>query len=180
MQYGYTRGALIFASVMVILLGLVAVFEPSQARAMMPTITTTSVTSNAVTTAVTPRTTPTLQAAPSAARVALYRANRSHQPLWWAKLWVKYPYAVYKFATCVAHHESWHAGLWKAKNGSSSASGFAQWTRSTWRTHLKRAGLKGYSAARYAPPIIQVRVFAAQVMKYGKYPWKGTHCAPGL
>lgn len=185
MQYGKTRGALLTLSVLVIAIALVMGLQPSQAVPLpmaVPTATSTTTARVMVpaVTAVTARPAPAAAKVNPTLAVAVYRAKISHQPLWWAKLWVAYPYWVYKFGTCVAHHESWHAGLWRAQNHSSSASGFAQWLTSTWRTHLKRAGLKGYSRAKYAPPAIQVRAFAVQVMKYGKYPWKGTHCAPGL
>ena len=185
MQYGKTRDALLFLSVLVIVIALVMGLQPAKAAPLpmaVPTATNTtaaSVTGHAVT-AVTPRAVPKTAKVATPTAVALYRARISHQPYWWAKLWVSYPYWVYKFGTCVAHHESWHAGLWRAQNHYSSASGFAQWLTSTWRSHAKRAGLRGYSKAKYAPPAVQVRAFAVQVIKYGKYPWKGTRCAPGL
>lgn len=96
-----------------------------------------------------------------------------------ADIWAKWPAWVEAFALCVAHHESWHSGLWTAQNPSSSASGFAQWLDGTWRSHSLAAGLGGYSRAMYAPPRIQAAVFARAVTKFGPSAWSGTHCGYG-
>lgn len=93
--------------------------------------------------------------------------------------WSRFPASVEISARCIAHHESWNAGLWRAKNGSSSASGFAQWLDGIWRVQAKRAGVgTQYARAYLAPPDIQASVFAYQAMHYGLYPWHGTNC-PG-
>lgn len=97
----------------------------------------------------------------------------------WSALWAAYPAWVGSLATCVAHHESWSAGLWRAHNPSSTASGFAQWLNGTWKVQSARAGVHDSSRALYASPGQQVRVFAYQVMNSGAYPWVGTHCGYG-
>lgn len=104
-------------------------------------------------------------------------------PTSWNALWAPYPAWVRDFAYCVARHESWDAGLWRAvypDPSVSTASGFAQWTNPTWRAQTARAGVgQGYSRAMHAPPAVQVEVFAHQVMTAGAYPWRGTHCGYG-
>ena len=93
--------------------------------------------------------------------------------------WSRFPASVEISARCIAHHESWHAGLWRAKNGVSSASGFGQWLDGIWRVQAKRAGVgTQYARAYLAPPDVQASVFAYQAMHYGLYPWHGTNC-PG-
>lgn len=96
-----------------------------------------------------------------------------------ADVWAKWPAWVGAFALCVAHHESWHAGLWTAQNPYSSASGFAQWVDGTWRSHSLAAGLGGYARAMYAPPRVQAAVFARAVTKFGTSAWRGTGCGYG-
>lgn len=101
---------------------------------------------------------------------------------WSAGQWSRFPARVERSARCIAKHESWNAGLWRARyHGpiASNASGFAQWLGSTWRTHTKRAGVgTRYRAAYLAPPAVQAEVFAFQMLHHGLYPWVGTNC-PG-
>jgi hypothetical protein len=105
----------------------------------------------------------------------VYKANGS----WTSGNWSRFSAKVQKSALCIAHHESWSAGLWRAKNRSSTASGFAQWLDGTWRVQAKRAGVgTQYSRAYLAPPAVQAAVFAYQASHYGLYPWNGTNC-PG-
>lgn len=96
-----------------------------------------------------------------------------------ASAWTKYPAWVESFALCVAKHESMSAGLWTAQNPVSSASGAFQYIDSSWVAYSRSAGLGGYSRAKYAPPVVQARVFAHTVTEYGLYPWKGTNCGGG-
>lgn len=97
---------------------------------------------------------------------------------WAAGQWDRFSLKVERSARCIAHHESWTAGLWTARNPS-SASGFAQWLDSTWRTQTKRAGVgTQYARAFLAPPKVQAEVFAFQAEHFGLYPWVGTQC-PG-
>jgi hypothetical protein len=102
-------------------------------------------------------------------------------PLSWAARWKPYPAWVGTFATCVARHESWSAGLWRAVNHGrgTSASGFAQWENGTWRTNAARVGLRTASRAYLAPPEHQVAVFAFMVLHGGQSAWRGTHCGFG-
>ncbi len=101
---------------------------------------------------------------------------------WDAGDWDRFPAWVEQSARCIAKHESWNQGLWKAINPNtrvSTASGFAQWTNPTWRAQTARAGIgEQFGRAVYAPPRIQAAVFAHQAQNYGLYPWKGTGC-PG-
>lgn len=101
---------------------------------------------------------------------------------WAAGQWGRFKASTEASALCIAHHESWHAGLWKAiYRGpvSSTASGFAQWLDSTWRAQAKRAGVgTQYRRAYQAPAAVQAAVFAYQAEHYGLYPWAGTNC-PG-
>lgn len=101
---------------------------------------------------------------------------------WGAGQWDRFPARVERSALCIAHHESWTAGLWKARYRgpiSSTASGFAQWLGSTWRGQAKRAGVGiQYREAYLAPPAVQAEVFAFQALHHGLYPWVGTNC-PG-
>jgi muramidase (phage lysozyme) len=86
---------------------------------------------------------------------------------------------VERSARCIAKHESWSAGLWKAENPISTASGAFQFIDSTWQAVARRAGIgTQYRHASDAPPRIQAAVFAHQALNYGLYPWKGTNC-PG-
>jgi hypothetical protein len=98
-----------------------------------------------------------------------------------ASVWAHYPSWVKTFGSCVVHHESWNAGLWKALNRSSGASGAFQYMDSTWRVHAKRAGVgTQYSKAMYAPPSVQAAVFAYNVyVKHAQRAWVGTHCGYG-
>ena len=99
----------------------------------------------------------------------------------WAQgKWTRFTAKVQRSALCIAHHESWRAGLWRALNSAgSTASGFAQWINSTWRTQTRRAHIgTRYARAYLAPPAVQAAVFAYQAMHHGLYPWRGTNC-PG-
>lgn len=109
-------------------------------------------------------------------------------PTSWKALWAPYPAWVRDFAYCIARHESWDAGLWRAEYRGplpSTASGFAQWTNPTWAGHTARAGVgQGYSRAMYAPAAVQVAVFAHHMTSYrdrsyAARPWNGTHCGYG-
>lgn len=97
---------------------------------------------------------------------------------WLAGQWQRFPAWVETKAFCIAHHESWSAGLWRAQNGSSSASGFAQWLTGTWQIETQRSGLgRAYSRAREAPAQVQAAVFAWQVQHGGGlYPWAPDGC----
>jgi hypothetical protein len=99
-------------------------------------------------------------------------------PSSWKALWASYPLSVRLSATCIAKHESWDAGLWKAHNPVSSASGFAQWIDSTWRVNAKRAGVNAQSSAASSSPANQVKVFAWMVLNHQLGAWNGTNC-PG-
>jgi hypothetical protein len=103
----------------------------------------------------------------------------SSLPISWATAWRGYPQAVIRFATCVAHHESWSAGLWTAQNGRSTASGFGQWLNGTWQVNSVRAGVPVTARARYALPRHQVAVFAWMFAHHGQSAWNGTHCGYG-
>jgi hypothetical protein len=96
-------------------------------------------------------------------------------------VWAHYPAWVHRFGLCVARHESWTAGLWKAQNPVSSASGAFQYLDSTWRGQARRAHVgTQYRRAKNAPAVIQVRVFAYNVYHYhAQRSWYGTHCGYG-
>jgi hypothetical protein len=101
---------------------------------------------------------------------------------WAAGLWNRFPARVERDALCIAHHESWNQGLWRARYPNprvSTASAFAQWTNPTWRAQTRRAHIgTQYRRAMDAPPAVQAAVFAFQDLHYGLYPWAGTGC-PG-
>lgn len=111
-------------------------------------------------------------------------ASRAARPTdvptgWAAGRWDRFPAHVERSARCIAKHESWTAGLWKAENPVSTASGAFQFVDGTWRAVAARAGVgEAFSHASDAPPHVQAAVFAHQAMNHGLYPWKGTHC-PG-
>lgn len=98
-------------------------------------------------------------------------------------VWSHYPKWVHTFGLCVAHHESWNAGLWTALNqwSGSGASGAFQYLDSTWRVHAQRAHIgTQYRKAMYAPAKVQVAVFAYNVYyKHAQRAWWGTHCGYG-
>ena len=100
-------------------------------------------------------------------------------PTSWRTAWVHYSAPVFAFATCVAHHESWSAGLWRAQNGHSSASGFAQWVNETWAVNAARAGFSGPYRAADAPPSEQVAVFAWMFDHGEQGAWAGAGCGYG-
>ncbi len=81
------------------------------------------------------------------------------------------------FARCVRNHESVNAGLYKAQNPSSSASGAYQFIDATWRHYAKRLGYS-YARAVYAPPAVQDRVFRLAASESPLH-WKGTNCGWG-
>lgn len=107
------------------------------------------------------------------------RASRSSSRLkvsksWARGDWARFPRRFEVAAYGVARHESMTAGLWTARNGRSSASGFAQWLDSTWRTHARNAGVKHVPPRAYlASPRKQARVFA-DAWTYNKGAWCGT------
>ena len=104
-------------------------------------------------------------------------------PAGWATtsdVWAKFDPEVERFARCVAHHESWGAGLWKARNRYTSASGAFQYLDSTWRLQSRRAGVTGYARAYLAPPDAQALTFAVNVSRYNSWTsWRGAHCGHG-
>lgn len=84
-----------------------------------------------------------------------------------------------RFRQCVISHESLSAGLYKAQNPTSSASGAYQFIDSTWRVWMKRAGFSGYSRAMYAPPWVQDAVFYFGLAHGGGGAWAGDGCGHG-
>lgn len=104
-------------------------------------------------------------------------------PAGWATtsdVWAKFDPEVERFAICVARHESWRAGLWKARNPYTSASGAFQYLDSTWRLQSRRAGVTGYARAYLAPPDAQALTFAVNVSRYNSWTsWRGAHCGHG-
>jgi hypothetical protein len=78
------------------------------------------------------------------------------------------------FLACVRRHES--GGDYTAKNPNSTASGAYQYLDSTWRTMSARAGHRGWSSARYAPPHIQDAVAIYTVNSGWRSAWNGTGC----
>ena len=104
-------------------------------------------------------------------------------PAVWAvtsDVWAKFDPEVERFARCVAHHESWRAGLWTARNPHTSASGAFQYLDSTWRIQSHRAGVYGFARAYLAPPDAQALTFAVNVSRYNSWSsWSGTHCGHG-
>lgn len=85
------------------------------------------------------------------------------------------------FARCVHNHESANAGLYKALNGDSGASGAYQFLDSTWANVSRRAGHPGYAKAMHAPPDVQDAVFRWTVLYDAGHQlhWKGTNCGYG-
>lgn len=94
-------------------------------------------------------------------------ASRSRTPHDWIDV----------FARCVRNHESATAGLYKAQNPVSSASGAYQFIDSTWRHYAQRLGYS-YARAVYAPPAVQDRVFRLAASESPLH-WKGTNCGWG-
>jgi hypothetical protein len=85
-----------------------------------------------------------------------------------------------EFGRCVIGHESANAGLYKAENPTSSASGAYQFVDNTWQHYARLAGYGSkYSRASSAPPSVQDAVFYKAVMMRDFYHWKGTHCGYG-
>ncbi len=101
-------------------------------------------------------------------RVVKPSRQASRSPLW-----------AVEFGRCVIRHESINAGLYKAENPTSSASGAYQFTDGTWHTQSRLAGHPGYSRAKYAPPRVQDAVFYYTVLHGGTRHWKGTNCGYG-
>ena len=98
-------------------------------------------------------------------------ASRSRTPHDWIDV----------FARCVRNHESVNAGLYKALNKGSGASGAYQFLDSTWANVSRRAGYPGYAKAMYAPPSVQDAVFRWTVLHDAGHQlhWKGTNCGYG-
>jgi hypothetical protein len=103
----------------------------------------------------------------------------SSLPASWRSAWTGYPHRVELLARCIAKHESWNAGLFKARNGRSTASGAFQILDGTWRGWLADMGLSGPPRAVQASPAFQARV-AAWALSHGHvHAWNGTHCGYG-
>jgi peptidoglycan hydrolase-like protein with peptidoglycan-binding domain len=104
-------------------------------------------------------------------------------PSGWATtndVWAKFAPEVERFALCVAHHESWGAGLWTARSSNGLYSGAFQWNDDTWRIQSHRAGIRGYERAYQAPPDAQALTFAVAIAKYHSWSsWDGTNCGHG-
>ena len=96
-----------------------------------------------------------------------------------AAVWAKYPSWVEKFALCVAHHESWSAGLWLAENPTSTASGAFQWIDGSWQASLRRAGMSGPSHASDASATVQAKVTAYAINSGQQFNWAGSGCGYG-
>lgn len=111
--------------------------------------------------------------------VRTYATNMSWNAPALQAIWHRYPSWVQQTALCIAHHESWSAGLWTAQNSSSSASGMGQWLTGSWQIQAARAGFSGPAKAKYASPAEQVSVMAYQLAHYGAYPWVGAGCGHG-
>lgn len=113
------------------------------------------------------------------------RASRSSSRLkvsksWSRGDWKRWPVRFERAALCIARHESINAGLWKAENPVSSASGAFQIIDSTWRVFQERANVKPRNRTAHAsdaPPRRQARVWHV-VWPTGKHHWRGTNC-PG-
>lgn len=95
-------------------------------------------------------------------------------------VWAKFSPEVERFALCVAHHESWRAGLWKARSSDGRYTGAFQYDDQTWIVHSHRAGISGYARAYLAPPDAQALTFAVAISKYHSWSsWLGTNCGHG-
>lgn len=93
------------------------------------------------------------------------------------RVWDRQPRWVRRFAVCVVAHESRWAGLYRAQNPTSTASGVAQWIDSTWRAHVRLAGVPAHARhAAYASRRIQDRVFVWGV-RHNPAAWAGDRCA---
>ena len=91
---------------------------------------------------------------------------------WAAGDWGRYPGWVEVVALCVAHRESWSAGLWSAENPVSTASGAFQYVDGTWQAWTDRAGVgQQYQHASDAPPRVQVAVFVYTWAHGGRRAW---------
>ena len=80
------------------------------------------------------------------------------------------------FLACVRAHESAEAGLYRAQNPTSTASGAYQFLDSTWRNVAPKAGFPGYSRAIHAPPRVQDHVALWLYNNGGRSAWNGTGC----
>ena len=91
--------------------------------------------------------------------------------------WDRVPRWVKELAECVIRHESLNAGHYMAENPTSTASGAYQMIDSTWRGNAKWVkGAAQYSRAKYAPPVVQDRVFIHSILAGGASNWRGTGC----
>lgn len=87
------------------------------------------------------------------------------------------PSAAVKFLRCVIGHESLHAGLAKAENPRSTASGLFQVLDSTWATWAKHVpGASKWHHASHAPASVQWDVALGAVARGGRRAWHGTGC----
>lgn len=84
------------------------------------------------------------------------------------------------FLACVRSHESINAGLYRAQNPTSTASGAYQYLRSYWQTLSRMAGHGGYPTAASAPPHVQDAVTLYVInnprQTGGRSHWNGTGC----
>jgi hypothetical protein len=99
--------------------------------------------------------------------------------------WDRVPAWTRAFAKCVRAHESASAGLYRAENSISSASGAYQFLTGTWQGIAHWTRWRGeYVARRYptagsAPAWVQDLVFIHSVVRGGQHHWAGTGCGYG-
>lgn len=100
-------------------------------------------------------------------------------------VWKGTPRWVRDLGRCIRHHESIHAGHYKADNDSSTASGAYQFLQATWDGNAKWTKVVGtYVARKYVgvapsqvPPWVQDAVFIHSIKHGGIHNWDGTGCA---
>lgn len=116
-----------------------------------------------------------------AARTSRYY-QRGGAPRWGDSghpVWSRNPVWIRVFARCVRAHESATAGLYSARNPTSTAAGAYQMLQSTYRVLARMARMPYRGSAANAPAWEQDVIFVRTVKAGGTYHWRGTHCGHG-
>lgn len=93
--------------------------------------------------------------------------------------WKGVPRWIRNLGMCIRHHESIHAGHYRAKNPTSTASGAYQMLNVFWRGNARHfISIKRYPTAKSAPAWAQDMAFINSITHGGIRAWHGTYC-PG-
>ena len=96
------------------------------------------------------------------------------------KVWRGVPRWIRNLGWCIAKHESFHSGHYRARNPQSTASGRYQMLRAMWQGNAKWfISIRKYPNASDAPRYAQDMAFINSMRHEGVLAWKGTGCGYG-